>query len=286
MYGAMIGDIVGSIYEFDNIKTKEFPLFSSGCEFTDDTVMTVAVARALMESLEEQKPCIPLFTVQMQEMGLDWPGRGYGCRFLRWLWERDPQPYNSLGNGSAMRASPCGLIAVTLEEALALAEASAVVTHNHPEGIKGAQATAAAVYLAKNGSSRAEIRDYIQSNFYPLEQTLDEIRPGYTFNETCQETVPQAIQAFLESESFEDALRCAISLGGDSDTLAAITCSIAWAFYHPWGQALPADMARIQAQTDAFLPRQFRDTIRDFEQLCLRRRETFKREGHCAPIPL
>ena len=286
MYGAIIGDIVGSIYEFDNIKTKDFPLFSSDCEFTDDTVMTVAVARALMESLEAQKPCIPLFTAQMQEMGLDWPGRGYGCRFLRWLWEREPHPYTSLGNGSAMRASPCGLIAVSLEEALALAEASAVVTHNHPEGIKGAQATAAAVYLAKNGSSRAEIRDFIQSNFYPLEQTLDEIRPGYVFNETCQETVPQAIQAFLESESFEDALRCAISLGGDSDTLAAITCSIAGAFYHPWVQALPSDMALIQAQADTFLPRQFRDTIRDFEQLCLRRREAFNREGRCAPIPL
>lgn len=272
MYGAIIGDIVGSVYEFDNITTKDFPLFSSSCTFTDDTIMTLAVARALLRSQTDSAALRPLLVQEMQAMGRDWPGRGYGIRFCQWLYASDPQPYLSFGNGSAMRASPCGLFAVTLEEALSLAEASADVTHNHPEGIKGAQATAAAVYLAKTGQyTKEQIGAYLRSNFYPLDRTVDEIRPGYYFNETCQETVPQALQAFLESTSFEDALRTAISLGGDSDTLAAITCSVAWSYYRARSVDPPQDMAQIQAQADSFLPAAFRQTIQAFASACAAR---------------
>ncbi len=231
MYGAIIGDIVGSKYEFDNIKTKDFPFVSQGCGFTDDTVMTVAVARALLDSLGQGEELSPRLIHHMRQLGRRFPDAGYGGMFSRWLEEADPRPYNSFGNGAAMRASPCGLIALSLEEALALAKASAEVTHDHPEGTKGAQATAAAVYLAKTGSSREAIGACLRANFYPLTQTLDEIRPAYRFNETCQDTVPQALTAFLESHSFEDAIRNAISLGGDSDTLAAITGAVAWAYY-------------------------------------------------------
>ena len=233
MYGAIIGDIVGSVYEFDNIKTKDFPLFSAGSSFTDDSIMTVAVASALLRSRETGLPFPSVLVAEMQRFGslFPHPTGAYGSRFAQWLRSPDPQPYNSYGNGSAMRVSPCGLIAKTLEEALELAAQSAEVSHNHPEGIKGAQATAAAVFLAKTGSSREEIRAYLSEHFYPLTRTLSEIRPDYVFSESCQGTVPEAITAFLESTSFEDAIRNAISLGGDSDTIGAITGAIAWAYY-------------------------------------------------------
>ena len=232
MYGAIIGDIVGSVYEFDNIKTKEFPLLQQQCFFTDDTVMTVAVAKALLIAREENRDFKEILVEQMQDFGRRYPGRGYGGRFAQWLLAKDPQPYGSYGNGSAMRVAPCGLMAVTMSEALSLAKASAEVTHNHPEGIKGAQAVAGAVFLAKGHFPKEDIRNFIEINFYDLEESLDQIRPGYQFNETCQQTVPQAIQAFLESESFEDAIRNAISIGGDSDTVAAITGAIAWPYYN------------------------------------------------------
>lgn len=233
MYGAMIGDYVGSIYEWDSIKTKDFPFFQDRCELTDDSFMTMAVAHACtnwqkhhdLNAFQED------VKREMQRIGRTYPNRGYGGHFYGWLFDEDPQPYNSYGNGSAMRVSPCGFVAASLEEAESLASASAMPSHNHPEGIKGAQATAAAVYLAFNGHSKDEIQAYIRKHYYPLTETLDEIRPDYDFDVTCQGSVPQSIQAFLESTSFEDAIRNAVSLGGDSDTMAAIAGGIAEAYY-------------------------------------------------------
>ena len=241
MLGAIIGDIVGSIYEFNNIKTKNFDLFSNKMFFTDDTVMTIAIAEALMSGGETED-----FIKYMKRYGKFYPNVSYGGNFIRWLFSDTTEPYNSWGNGSAMRVSPCGWIAklnIPIEEGLKLTEdlakKSAEVTHNHPEGIKGAQATAAAIFYMRHGKSKNAIeeykkilKNYIQNKYqYNLNFTLNEIRSTYDFNESCQETVPQAIVSFLESESFEDAIRNAISIGGDSDTLAAITGSIAEAAY-------------------------------------------------------
>ena len=227
MLGAIIGDIIGSVYEWNNIKTKDFPLFSDKCFFTDDTVMTIAVADALLNGGTTDD-----FIDSMKKFGKLFPNSGYGARFGSWIHSDEREPYNSWGNGSAMRVSPCGWFADSLKEAESLAEKSAVVTHNHPEGVKGAQATAAAIYLARTGAKKDKIKEHIESKYgYDLSRTLDEIRPTYKFNESCQGTVPEAIIAFLESTGFEDAIRNAISLGGDSDTLAAITGSIAEAAY-------------------------------------------------------
>lgn len=227
MLGAIIGDIVGSVYEWNNIKTKDFPLFSERGFFTDDTVMTIAVADVVMSGGSADN-----FADSMKRLGRLYPNSGYGARFGSWLFSDSREPYNSWGNGSAMRVSPCGWTCKTLEETERVAEISAAVTHNHPEGIKGAQATAAAIFLARAGSNKDSIKAYIEGEYgYDLSRTLDEIRPVYRFNESCQETVPEAIIAFLESTDFEDAIRNAISLGGDSDTLAAITGSIAEAAY-------------------------------------------------------
>lgn len=235
MYGAIIGDTVGSIYEWSNIRTKRFPLFQENCAPTDDSFMTIAVARACMyyrENRERDLNCFRERLVQeMHRIGDLYPDKGYGGHFKHWLLTHSCEPYGSYGNGSAMRVSPCGWVCDTLEETEALAEASADVTHNHPEGIKGAKATAAAIYLARTGHLRSEIGEYIREHYYPLEDTLWEIRANYTYDNTCQGTVPQAIEAFVESFSFENAIRNAISLGGDSDTLAAITGSIAEAYY-------------------------------------------------------
>lgn len=232
MLGAIIGDIVGSIYEFNNIKTKDFELINERCFFTDDTVLTVAVAQALMDSnLEDEDDVKRRLTKEIVSFGRMYPNSGYGLRFTDWLWDEDHTPYNSFGNGSAMRVSPAAWVSDDLDEVLRLAKNTAEVTHNHPEGIKGAQATAAAILLARKNKSIGEIKEYIEDNFYKLDFTLDEIRPTYKFNETCQDTVPQAIVAFLESNTFEDAIKNAISIGGDSDTIAAITGSIAEAYY-------------------------------------------------------
>ena len=228
MIGAIIGDIVGSVYEWNNIKTKDFPLFSPGCFFTDDTVMTLAIAEGLMNGGSAED-----FIAAIKKYGRLYPDSGYGGRFGSWLFSDDINPYNSWGNGSAMRVSPVAWAFDILSEVEKYAEISAAVTHNHPEGIKGAQATAAAIFLARKGKTKEEIKAYIENKYgYNLNRSLDEIRPNYRFNESCQETVPEAIIAFLESVDFEDAIRNAISLGGDSDTFAAITGSIAEAAYY------------------------------------------------------
>jgi len=227
MIGAIIGDIVGSVYEWNNIKTKDFPLFSPGCFFTDDTVMTLAIAEGLINGGSAED-----FIAAIKKYGRLYPDSGYGGRFGSWLFSDDINPYNSWGNGSAMRVSPVAWAFDILSEVEKYAEISAAVTHNHPEGIKGAQATAAAIFLARKGKTKEEIKAYIENKYgYNLNRSIDEIRPNYRFNESCQETVPEAIIAFLESVDFEDAIRNAISLGGDSDTLAAITGSIAEAAY-------------------------------------------------------
>ena len=241
MLGAIIGDIVGSIYEFDNIKTKDFNLFTNEMFFTDDTVMTIAIADAIINGAKPEN-----FILSMKKWGGDYIDKSYGHSFRRWLKSENSEPYNSWGNGSAMRVSPCGWVAKLsepFEEGLKLTEdlakKSAEVTHNHPEGIKGAQATASSIFFMRHGKSKNAIeeyknklKDYIQNKYkYDLNFTLNEIRPSYAFNESCQKTVPQAIVSFLESENFEDAIRNAISIGGDSDTLAAITGSIAEASY-------------------------------------------------------
>ena len=233
MLGAIFGDIIGSVYEWDNIKTKDFELFSPHCFFTDDTVMTLAVAEACLTWLETKD--IEKFkravVSEMQRLGKEYPDAGYGGMFHRWLFSDAPEPYNSFGNGSAMRVSPVAYAAGTLEEAELLAEASAEVTHSHPEGIKGAQSVAAAIFLARTGKSMSEIKSYIEEHYYELNFILDGIREDYAFNETCQGCVPESLAAFFESVDFEDAIRNAISIGGDSDTIACITGGIAEAFY-------------------------------------------------------
>lgn len=235
MYGAILGDIIGSPFEFDRgDKTKDFKLFSRRSHFTDDSVMTLAVCEALLKVGQDAtvKEIEDTVISSMQSWGRRYPRAGYGGYFRRWLTARHPEPYNSFGNGSAMRVSAVGWLYDSLEKTRTVAKATANVTHNHPEGIKGAEATASAIFMARNGSSKEEIKKYIENEFhYDLNRTLNEIRPGYHMDETCQKTVPEAIIAFLEAKDFEDAIRNAVSLGGDTDTLGAITGSIAEAYY-------------------------------------------------------
>ena len=235
MYGAILGDIIGSPFEFDRgDKTKNFDLFSEGCGFTDDSVMTIAVGEALLAVGPEAavKKIEDAVASNMQDWGKRYPHAGYGGCFRHWLKENNPKPYGSYGNGSAMRVSAVGWLYDSMERTREVARATANVTHNHPEGIKGAESTASAIYMARNGSSKEEIKAYIEREFhYDLSRTLDNIRTYYHHVESCQETVPEAIIAFLESKDFEDAIRNAVSLGGDTDTLGAITGSIAEAFY-------------------------------------------------------
>ena len=234
MLGALAGDIIGSVYEFNPIKSEDFGLFSPGCSFTDDTVLTVALADAILHGRDYGRT--------MKEYYRRYPYAGYGSYFHQWACSDDSRPYNSWGNGAAMRISPVGFAYDTLEEVLERAEYFTAITHNHPEGIRGARATAAAVFLARRCSSKEEIKAAIESQFgYDLSRSLAEIRPTYAFDVSCQGTVPQAITAFLESGDFEDAIRKAVSLGGDSDTLACITGGIAHAFYGP----LPEQITKI-----------------------------------------
>ena len=285
MMGAIIGDVVGSKYEFRNIKTKEFSLLSNGCTFTDDSVMTIAVARAILTAMEQKTDFSKELVKEMQSMGQKYPYAGYGGMFSSWIKSEDPKPYNSFGNGSAMRVSPCGIMAVELEEALSLAKVSAEVTHNHPEGIKGAQAVAGAIFLAKTKKSKDEIKAFIEDSYYQLDFTLDNIRDKYRFDVTCQGSVPQAIVAFLESENFEDAIRNAISIGGDSDTIAAIAGSIAWAFYVEEGICTPMNHPSCLESVRQMLPDEFNKTIDKFWAESVSRFDSYQRLGFCSGIP-
>lgn len=231
MLGAIIGDIVGSRFEWNNIKSKEFEFLNYKCNFTDDTVMSLAIAKALLVSNKNYSDLSDNAVKIMRDIGKNYADCGYGGRFYNWIFNNNPKPYNSYGNGAAMRVSACGFVANSIEEAISFSKKVTEVTHNHPEGIKGAEATAVAVYLAKSGKNILEIRDYINEHYYPVNFKLSDIRDSYKYDVTCQGTVPQAIEAFLESKSFEDAIRNAISIGGDSDTLAAITGGIAEAYY-------------------------------------------------------
>ena len=231
MIGAIIGDIVGSRFEFDNYRKKDFELFTDDCFPTDDSIMTVAVGKAILECEGDYTHLSERAIECMQELGRPYPDCGFGGSFYDWIYSENPKPYNSFGNGAAMRVSGAGFAAITIDEAKELAYKVTAVSHNHPEGIKGAEAVAVAIYLARHGKTKDEIRAYIEGNYYKIDFTIDEIRPNYEFNETCQNTVPQAFAAFFEADGFEDTIRNAISVGGDSDTLAAIAGSIAEAFY-------------------------------------------------------
>lgn len=251
LLGAIAGDIIGAAYEFKPTENYNFLLFSDSSEYTDDTVMTVANADWLLSN------------DALKEIMLDYGNRysaGYGSWFNSWLWSKNPQPYNSWGNGSAMRVSPVGWVFDSLEETLVAAKRSAEVTHNHPEGIKGAQATAACIFWARKGRSKAEIKKYVEALFgYDLNRTCNEIRPTYQFEPSCQKTVPESIIAFLESTDFESAIRLAVSLGGDADTMGAITGGIAEAFYGGVPEYIKTEVLKR-------LPNEFKDVMQRFYQ--------------------
>ena len=260
MYGALLGDMIGAPYEFDRgSKSKDFPLFCEYSHFTDDSVMTIAVAEALLDfRFREDEDIKDGLVESMRKWGKKYPNAGYGRKFYHWLHSRHPEPYGSYGNGSAMRVSAAGWLFDTLAETRHMARLTAEVTHNHPEGIKGAEATASAIFLARTGHSKDEIRDYMVSEFdYDLSRTCDQIRPGYYHNESCQKTVPEAITAFLEGTDFEDVIRTAVSLGGDCDTLTCIAGSIAEAFY-----GVPAIL---EAECRSRLPEDMLDILGRFD---------------------
>lgn len=259
MLGAIIGDIAGSRFEWHPKKDKDFELLThvGGCRPTDDTIMTIAIANSILDCNGNYSSLSENATKYMQLFGRKYPHAGYGGHFGGWLLAEDPHPYNSYGNGSAMRVSPCAYAANTLEDAIKLSRAVTEVTHNHPEGIKGAEAVTAAIFLALHGKSILEIRDYVNKHYYPMDFTLDSIRDGYKFDVTCQGSVPQAIMAFLESSDFEDAVRNAISLGGDADTQAAIAGSIAEAYY-----GIPAEVRKLAL---SFLNEDMLDVVNRFE---------------------
>ena len=261
MIGAILGDMIGAPYEFDRSpKTKEFPLFSRGSEFTDDSVMTIAVAEALLDAAGKTDAEIRAALVSsMRRWGRRYPNAGYGGYFYEWLRDKNPKPYGSYGNGSAMRVSSVGWLCETLEETRRVARLTAEVTHNHPEGIKGAEATASVIFLARTGHGKEEIRDYITREFsYDLSRSCDEIRPTYHHVESCQKTVPEAITAFMEGADFEDVIRTAVSLGGDCDTLTCIAGGMAEAFY-----GIPEKMVR---ECRKRLPEDMRAVIDRFEK--------------------
>lgn len=250
--GAIIGDVIGSRFEFNNYKDVDFQLFSEESKFTDDSVLTFATMSCIIDEGNYAKA--------YQAFARKYPGRGYGGYFSTWIHQDNPQAYNSWGNGSAMRVSPIGWAFNIMEEVLENAKKSAEVTHNHPEGIKGAQAVATAIFLARKNRSKTEIKDYIENNFhYDLSRSISTIRDNFHFNESCQETVPEAIVAFLESTNFESAIRLAISLGGDSDTIACITGSISEAFY----QDIPE---HIIENTLRLLPEELIDLLEEFSR--------------------
>lgn len=262
MVGAMLGDIIGSRFEFDRSpKTKVFDYFGRGSMYTDDTVMTVAVADALLEAgpSPDEKKTKELLIRKMKLWGRRYINAGYGVRFYDWLLSDDDSPYGSYGNGSAMRVSAAGWLYDTMEQTRTVARWTAEITHNHPKGIKGAEATASVIWLARNGIGKGEIRSYVEREFhYDLSRTCDEIRPEYYHVESCQKTVPEAITAFLEGKSFEDVLRTAVSLGGDCDTLTDISCSMAEAYYDLPEELREECVARIEDD--------MRDVLKRFEE--------------------
>jgi len=257
MLGAIVGDIVGSRYEFNNIRTKDFELFAANCEFTDDSVMSLAIAKSLLEYNNDYESLKDITIKNMVEIGRKYPRCGYGGHFYSWIMTDNHEPYNSFGNGAAMRVSACGFVANSIEEAKKLSSIVTAVSHNHPEGIKGAEATAVAVYLARIGKPIEEIKRYIVENYYNVDFTLDVIRDTYQFNEICQDTVPQAMKAFFESNNFEDAIRNAISIGGDSDTIGAITGAVAEAYY-----GIPTD---IREKAKTYLDEELLGILEEFE---------------------
>ena len=269
MIGAIVGDIAGSRFEWHNRKSKRFTLMKGRCEsrhpccFTDDTVMTLAVAEAILKWREGGGGSYAALSGEaircMQDFGRRYPGAGYGGAFRRWLRDVSPRPYNSWGNGSAMRVSACGWAGQTLDEVKAMSRAVTEVTHNHLEGIKGAEATAIATFFARTGKSMEEIREVIVRDYYPLGFTLDEIRPTYKFDVSCQGSVPQALEALFESTSFEDAIRNAISIGGDSDTIGAICGAVAGAFY-----GVPDD---VRTKSETFLTPHLLEVLHGFERM-------------------
>lgn len=258
MLGAIIGDIVGSRFEWNNHRDKDFELFTDKCFATDDSIITLGVARAILESRPDWSDLSAQAVRCMQAVGRPYPHCGYGGRFYGWMYSDEPEPYFSFGNGAAMRVSPCGFAARSLDEARTLSRAVTQVTHNHPEGLKGAEATVVALYMARTGCPMEEIRATIDRDYYPMDFTLDGIRNSYRFNETCQNTVPQALMAFFESTGFEDAIRNAISVGGDSDTLAAITGGVAEAYY-----GIPED---IRSRALTYLDERLMDILLRFEE--------------------
>lgn len=252
LIGAVIGDVIGSVYEWNNVKTTDFPLYSEKSKFTDDTVLTIAIADAILHGKD--------YARTIWEYGRKYSGRGFGGRFRSWLKLHDMMPYGSYGNGSAMRVSAVGFAYNDIETVLKVAKQTAEVTHNHPEGIKGAQATAAAILLAREGKTKEEIKQYIESTFeYNLDFTLDEIRATYEFDVSCQGSVPQSIVAFLESTNFESSIRLAISIGGDSDTIACIAGGIAAAYY----KEIPQEMIEF---AESKLPNEFIVVINNFDE--------------------
>jgi ADP-ribosylglycohydrolase len=258
MLGAIIGDIAGSRFEFNNIRSKNFDLFADACFITDDSIMTIAVAKAILACNGNWEQLGRNAVKYMKELGCKYPDCGFGGMFRKWVFSDEPAPYNSYGNGAAMRVSPCGFIAKAEDEAILLSRKVTEVTHNHPEGLKGAEAVSVAIFLARNGCTKNEIKNRMEKDYYTLNFTLDSIRENYQFNESCQETVPQAIMAFLESISFEDAIRNAVSIGGDSDTLAAITGSVAEAYY-----GVPFEL---KCRAQSYLDRYLREYYREWEK--------------------
>ncbi|MBO5567070.1 MAG: ADP-ribosylglycohydrolase family protein [Succinivibrio sp.] len=257
MIGAIIGDIAGSRFEFNNHRSKEFELLHENCSVTDDSIMSLAVCDAILKSDGDYSSLGAITVKSMQRIGRHYPDCGYGSSFYRWIFAKNPKPYNSFGNGAAMRISACGYAAESLEDAEKLSRAVTEISHNHPEGLKGAEAVAVAIYLARYGKYRKEIREFIEDRYYRIDFTLDDIRESYAFNETCQDTVPQAFEAFFEANDFEDAIRNAISIGGDSDTLAAITGSLAEAFF-----GVPE---HIRAKAQTYLNKELSDILGRFE---------------------
>lgn len=263
MIGAIIGDIVGSRFELDfdedNFKSKDFKLFTKRSFFTDDSVLSIAICDALMRSKADHSDLSEQAAASMRSIGKEYPRCGYGGMFWEWLYSSNPKPYYSFGNGAAMRVSACGYVGNSIDEVKALSKSVTEVTHNHPEGIKGAEAVAVAIFLARTGKSMDEIRAHIVNNYYPLDFTIDDIRETYEFSSTCQGSIPQSLEAFLEATDFEDAIRNAVSLGGDTDTMAAIAGSVAEAYY-----GVPDE---IRKRAVGFLDNRLKRVLDEFERL-------------------